>query len=191
MKFISIKKILDSKFISRYDVLYETEIGTTKNYEMISRSKDITTLEKLQNIPENQYSADAVVIIMHDLSGDKVLLNKEYRMAIGGFVYNFPAGLIDQGEEARISAARELKEETGLDLVEITDVWPMSYSAVGLSNETSIVVIGKASGNFSQSTSADEEIEAGWFSKAEVKELLTTENFAARTQAYLQMWIKN
>lgn len=191
MKFISIKKILDSKFISRYDVLYETEIGTTKNYEMISRSKDITTLEKLQNIPESQYSADAVVIIMHDLSGDKVLLNKEYRMAIGGFVYNFPAGLIDQGEEARISAARELKEETGLDLVEITDVWPMSYSAVGLSNETSIVVIGKASGNFSQSTSADEEIEAGWFSKAEVKELLVTENFAARTQAYLQMWIKN
>lgn len=191
MKFISIKKILDSKFISRYDVLYETEIGTTKNYEMISRSKDITTLEKLQNIPESQYSADAVVIIMHDLSGDKVLLNKEYRMAIGGFVYNFPAGLIDQGEEARISAARELKEETGLDLVEITDVWPMSYSAVGLSNETSIVVIGKASGNFSQSTSADEEIEAGWFSKAEVKELLATENFAARTQAYLQMWIKN
>lgn len=191
MKFISIKKILDSKFISRYDVLYETEIGTTKNYEMISRSKDITTLEKLQNIPENQYSADAVVIIMHDLSGDKVLLNKEYRMAIGGFVYNFPAGLIDQGEEARISATRELKEETGLDLVEITDVWPMSYSAVGLSNETSIVVIGKASGNFSQSTSADEEIEAGWFSKAEVKQLLATENFAARTQAYLQMWIKN
>lgn len=191
MKFISIKKILDSKFISRYDVLYETEIGTTKNYEMISRSKDITTLEKLQNIPESQYSADAVVIIMHDLSGDKVLLNKEYRMAIGGFVYNFPAGLIDQGEEARISAARELKEETGLDLIEITDVWPMSYSAVGLSNETSIVVIGKASGNFSQSTSADEEIEAGWFSKAEVKELLATENFAARTQAYLQMWIKN
>lgn len=191
MKFISIKKILDSKFISRYDVLYETEIGTTKNYEMISRSKDITTLEKLQNIPESQYSADAVVIIMHDLCGDKVLLNKEYRMAIGGFVYNFPAGLIDQGEEARISAARELKEETGLDLVEITDVWPMSYSAVGLSNETSIVVIGKASGNFSQSTSADEEIEAGWFSKAEVKELLVTENFAARTQAYLQMWIKN
>jgi len=191
MKFISIKKILDSKFISRYDVLYETEIGTTKNYEMISRSKDITTLEKLQNIPESQYSADAVVIIMHDLSGDKVLLNKEYRMAIGGFVYNFPAGLIDQGEEARISATRELKEETGLDLVEITDVWPMSYSAVGLSNETSIVVIGKASGNFSQSTSADEEIEAGWFSKAEVKELLATENFAARTQAYLQMWIKN
>lgn len=191
MKFISIKKILDSKFISRYDVLYETEIGTTKNYEMISRSKDITTLEKLQNIPESQYSADAVVIIMHDLSGDKVLLNKEYRMAIGGFVYNFPAGLIDQGEEARISATRELKEETGLDLIEITDVWPMSYSAVGLSNETSIVVIGKASGNFSQSTSADEEIEAGWFSKAEVKELLATENFAARTQAYLQMWIKN
>ena len=191
MKFISIKKILDSKFISRYDVLYETEIGTTKNYEMISRSKDITTLEKLQNIPESQYSADAVVIIMHDLSGDKVLLNKEYRMAIGGFVYNFPAGLIDKGEEARVSAARELKEETGLDLIEITDVWPMSYSAVGLSNETSIVVIGKASGNFSQSTSADEEIEAGWFSKAEVKELLATENFAARTQAYLQMWIKN
>ena len=43
-------------------------------------------------------------------------------MACGDFVINFPAGLIDEGEEFQESAKRELKEETGLDLIEITDV---------------------------------------------------------------------
>ena len=32
-------------------------------------------------------------------------------MAVGGWVYNFPAGLIDPGETPEVSAARELKEE--------------------------------------------------------------------------------
>ena len=42
---------------------------------------------------------------------DLVLLQKEFRMATNNWVYNFPAGLIDEGETPEEAAIRELKEE--------------------------------------------------------------------------------
>lgn len=183
MEFKGIEKIHEGNFITRYNLTYETVDGQEKIYEIISRDKALNSYEKLSN-----HEVDAVVLIMHDETGEKVLLNKEYRMAVGGFVYNFPAGLIDPGEEPLESARRELKEETGLDVLEVKDVIGASYSAVGFSNEKNICVVGVAGGDFAPSTSTLEEIEAGWFSKEEVKELLKTEFFAARTQAYCYVW---
>lgn len=183
MKFISIEKIHEGKFITRYNVTYETSDNRLKVYEMISRGKNITTFEQLINNP-----TDAVVLILHDESGERILINREFRMAVGDYVYNFPAGLIDEGETYEESARRELMEETGLTLVSIDDVMHESYSAVGFSNEKNICVVGTASGTFAPSTSTFEEIEAGWYTKEEVRKLLATSHFAARTQAYCYMW---
>lgn len=183
MKFESIQKIHDGAFIHRYDITYETEDGKKKIYEMISRNADIKGLEDLQ-----RKKADAVVLIIHDESGEKLLLNKEFRLAIGDWVYNFPAGLIDEGETPEESARRELKEETGLDLLTVKELLPVSYSAVGFANETNICVVGTAGGTFQKSSSTVEEIEAGWYTKAEVRELLQKYPFAARTQSYSYLW---
>lgn len=53
------------------------------------------------------------------------------------------------------------------------------------------MVIGKATGEFSPSTSTFEEIAAAWYSKEEVKALLKDSHFAARTQAFCYMWARN
>ena len=183
MEWKKIEKKHTGSFITRYDVTYETSDNKEKVYEMISRKDNIETIEQLRgNKP------DAVVIIATDETGDKVLINKEYRMAAGGFVYNFPAGLIDPGESPEESAKRELWEETGLELYQIDDKLGLSYSAVGFSNEMNVCIVGKAKGEFKPSTSTVEEIEAGWYTKEQVKELLKTERFAARTQAYCYLW---
>ena len=84
-----------------------------------------------------------------------------------------------------------MKEETGLDLVEIKDVMHESFSAVGFSNEKNICVVGVAAGEFAPSSSTMEEIEANWFTKEEVRELLQKEYFAARTQAYCYLWSRS
>ena len=183
MELKKIEKVQESHFITRYDLTYRTLDGQDKVYEMISRDKEIQSGKDLAEHP-----VDAVVIIMTDEAGEKILLNKEFRLAAGRVVYNFPAGLIDPGEVPVESARRELKEETGLDILEITDMLPMSYSAVGFSNETNVCVIGRAGGTFSPSTSVVEEIEAKWYTKEQIRELLKTEPFAARTQAYCYMW---
>lgn len=186
MKFLGIEKKEEGKYITRYDLTYEAADGRTKIYEMISRKKELKTRGDLSG-----QQADSVVIIMHDEEGEKVLLNREFRMPCGDFVYNFPAGLIDPGENYEQSARRELKEETGLELVRITDVMKESFSAVGFSNEKNICVVGVAAGEFAPSSSAMEEIEAGWFTREEVRRLLLTEFFAARTQAYCYLWSKS
>lgn len=183
MELKRIEKKEEGKFITRYDITYETIDKKEKIYEMISRKKNLETIEDLHG-----ETPDAVVIIATDESGEKLLINKEFRLAVGDWVYNFPAGLIDAGETPKKSARRELWEETGLELYEINDFIDCSYSAVGFSNEMNVCVVGKARGSFQKSTSTVEEIEAGWYTKTEIRELLKTKRFAARTQAYCYLW---
>ena len=186
MKFIGIKKVHEGRFITAYNAEYETNLGNRKIYEMSSRDKNITDLDDLK-----REKCDAVVLIITSPDGNKLLLNKEFRMAVGGVAINVPAGLIDEGENPEEAAARELWEETGLKLASIEEVLPMSFSGVGLTNERSCCVIGTAEGEFAPSTSDEEEIEAGWYTREEVRELLKQTNFAARTQAYCYWWAKN
>ena len=94
------------------------------------------------------------------------------------------------GETPEVAAAKRIKEETGLDIVRIEDKLYDSYSAIGFSNETNAVIIGVAKGEFTPSTSTVEEIEAKWYTRDEIKELLKDKHFAARTQAYCYMWSK-
>lgn len=183
MEYQGIRKIHEGRFITRYDVDYVTAEGNPKTYEIISRNRNIQTLDDLQNRKPN-----AVVMILTDESGELILVNREYRMAMAQWIYNFPAGLIDPGESPEESARRELREETGLRIVRIDDVLDNSYSAVGFSNERNVCVFGIAEGEFRKSTSDAEEITPGWYTKEEIKQLLRTEPFAARTQAYCYAW---
>lgn len=183
MEFKGIQKKEEGKFITRYDLTYETMDKQEKIYEMISRKKNLESIEALRG-----ERPDAVVIIVTDESGERILVDREFRLAVGDWVYNFPAGLIDPGEEPEESAKRELWEETGLELYEIHDIIGPSYSAVGFSNEINVCVVGKARGEFHESTSTVEEIVPKWYTKAEMRELLKTERFAARTQAYCYLW---
>lgn len=185
MKFVKLVKKEQGKYITRYDLTYLTEDNKEKRYEMISRDNNITKFPQLHN-----RKADAVVLIIHNKDNSKILLNRDFRLAVGEWVYNFPAGLIDAGETPEIAAKRELQEETGLILDEIEEIIGESYSAVGFSNEKNICIVGKASGTFQKSSSSVEEIEANWYSKEEIQNLLKTEPFAARTQAYCYLWSK-
>lgn len=185
MELKSIEKKEAGHFITRYDLTYETVDKKEKVYEIISRNKNLTEPSQLCDSP-----VDSVVLIIHDEANEHILLNKEFRLAVNDWTYNFPAGLIDPGETPLEAAARELYEETGLKLETVDDIIPASYGAVGFSNEKNLCIVGTASGEFKKSSSTVEEIEAGWFNRKEVKELIKTERFAARTQAYCYLWSK-
>ena len=135
-----------------------------------------------------EHNGGAVIAAMTD--DKKLVMVRQYRKPAGKVMLEVPAGKIDLGEKPLEAAVRELKEETGLDLVRIQDVLPLSYSAVGFANETNLCLVGTASGTIQGSDSPMEEIEAGWFSREEVRHLLETELFAARTQSYCYLWSK-
>ena len=199
MKFKTLKKVHAGKFVDRYDLTYELSDGNVKVYEMLSRDHEIDapllageTDEAVEAAFERlrRTDYDSVVLFITDPTGEKLLINKEFRLACGDWVYNVPAGLIDPGEVPEESAKRELWEETGLTLETIDDTLGKSFAAVGFSNEKNICIFGTASGEFRESTSSEEEIIPGWYTKAEVRELLQNEYFAARTQAYCYLWSK-
>jgi len=183
MKFHGLKKVHEGKFRATYDLYYETEDGQPKTYEMITRDHNMQTLGDVHN-PH----IDSVILIITDPSGERILVNHEYRMSMGRWVYNFPAGLIDPGETPEQSAERELREETGLTLLHVDDILGESYNAVGFSNEKSVCILGTADGTFQKSSSTLEEIDAHWYTREEIRSLLKTEPFAARTQAWLYLW---
>lgn len=59
--------------------------------------------------------ASAVVPLLDDprAADPRIVLLRQYRYAAGGFVYEIPAGRLEQGESPVDCARRELEEETG------------------------------------------------------------------------------
>lgn len=80
-------------FNVRRDVATNPETGHTGNYYVLE-------------------NPDWVVVIALSLDGELILI-RQWRHGTGQEEVEFPAGLIDPGEEASAAAARELLEETG------------------------------------------------------------------------------
>ncbi|HYC49549.1 MAG TPA: NUDIX hydrolase [Gemmatimonadaceae bacterium] len=80
--------------------------------------------------------ASAVVPFLTDPAGDdpQLLLIKQYRHAADGFIYEIPAGKLDNGEDPAVCAARELKEETGCSAAHIEHVYTF-YTTPGFTDE--------------------------------------------------------
>jgi ADP-ribose pyrophosphatase len=59
--------------------------------------------------------ASAVVPFLDDPSGDdpRIVLVRQYRHASDGYLFEIPAGRLDEGESPEKCATRELREETG------------------------------------------------------------------------------
>ncbi len=66
MRFRNIRKEYQGDYFSCYRIGYETESGSKKIYEMISRDPDIIQQEDL-----NPKNPDAVIMIIHDITGEK------------------------------------------------------------------------------------------------------------------------
>ena len=76
--------------------------------ENVTLSNGITVDMDLVNHP----GASAIVPLSKD---NQVLLLRQYRHAIGGYLWEIPAGTLNQAEDPLACARRELAEETGFD----------------------------------------------------------------------------
>ncbi len=92
-------------------------------------------------------ACDAVVIVpivMEEGRPNRLVVIREYRVTLQEYEFTFPAGLLEPDEPIEAAIRRELKEETGLELVEIDSISPLTYSSSGLSDETAAVAFVKA-----------------------------------------------
>ncbi len=184
MKLKDVKLIYKGKYLSYYVAEYINNDGDIKEYEFISRNPNVN----VDNFGKN--TAAGVGLVPFNMNKDKVLLQSEFRLATNRYVYNFPAGLIDEGESAFEAAKRELKEETGVDLVEVIAILSPSYASQGTSDELMQIVICKCKGEVRPSCYVNEEINAKWYTKEEIKKLLDEGAYmSVRTQMFLWQWV--
>ena len=67
--------------------------------------------------PKRLYFHDDAAVVALD-SQERVCLLRQYRHAAGGWLWELPAGKLEPGEAAQLTAQRELEEEAGLQAVE-------------------------------------------------------------------------
>ena len=90
------------------------EIRKIYDGRVFSVTVETITLPKGQQLnAEIVRHAPSVVILPVTAEGD-VILVRQYRHAIGRWVWELPAGSLDPGEEAAAAAVRECHEEIGL-----------------------------------------------------------------------------
>lgn len=82
-------------------------IGDTKKHP--TRDIDLEYLVK----------QDAVCVCIFDYELENIYVVKQYRPGCDGYLYEIVAGLIDEGEEPKQAALRELREESGFDVDDI------------------------------------------------------------------------
>ncbi len=173
MKLIKMEKVKDGKYLKNYELTYRNKAGKEKTYEIVSR-KELSGIEDIgQKVSGLSIAA---------VNGDKLLLLREFRMGVNKIVYNLCAGMIEEGESLEQCIRRELYEETGLQVKRIIDILPASYAAVAISDTKTSIVFVEAEGEFEDHTSDNEWIEAGFYTKEEVRELLKTAEFSSRAQ---------
>ena len=167
-------------WLNKYIFSYELDDGSTYSYEVISREK-INSVEDAKRIATKD---NAVTIIPFTEDGHLVL-TKEYHYPVNDYIWEFPAGLIDAGEDAKAAAIREMKEETGLDVVEIMDDLPGGYSSAGMTNERVAVVVCKVKGEI-KNAEGKEEIYASKFNLYNALQLISSDSkFSGRFEFFL------
>lgn len=173
--------LTNNKFLNLYNV-----IENNKNYYIASRRKK----EELTCITGKHNKCDAVMVIPQFKNGDLILL-KQYRKAVGDYVFEFPAGLVDPGESIDMTATRELKEETGLDVLDMELYMKPSYSSVGMTDECVAIYKATVDGTISLDyKSENEDIEVIVLKLCDIPKLLKEEIVAMRTALVLKAMIK-
>ena len=160
-KINSVKKLTDNKFVNLYGVDATSVHDTPVSYFVASRAKSVEDMK----LSTGENHPDGVIIYsVYGEKRDKVVLIRQYRYTIGGYIYEFPAGLVEPGEDFHEGAVRE----------------------------SCATVYGYASGEVSKAAQEDsEEIEVVIADRDEVRRILKEERVAIMCAYMLMHFLKD
>ena len=186
-RILSVEKKTSNRFLNMYDLHYENKVGGRGLYHLASRAKDIEGLK--MNTRKN--NPDGVIIYsVYGEKHDRMVLVRQYRFSIDDYVYELPAGLVDEGETYAQAGARELKEETGLDFSPLTvdEMYHKPFfTTIGMTDESCATAYGYAAGSVSgEGLEDNEQLEVVLADRTEIARILKEENVSMNC-GYLMM----
>ena len=181
-----IKKLTDNRFLNLYELDAFFRDGSSASYYVASRRKNA---DQLKAVTHDSRPDGVILYGVHGQKRDKLVLVRQFRYPVNGYVYEFPAGLVEPGEDMLDAGIREMYEETGL---QFTPVDAGSYSrpfftTVGMTDESCGTIFGYCSDkptNIHQEGS--EDIQVVLADRAECRRILKEENVAIMC-AYMMM----
>ena len=181
-----VAKQTSNRFLNMYELEVIHRDGKTSPYYMASRIEDPA---KIKAVTKDNNPNGVIMYGIYGAQKDKVVLVRQYRYPIGGYVYEFPAGLVEPGENLTDAGIREMYEETGLTFapVEAGCYTKPFFTTVGMTDESCGTVFGYCSGqptNTHQESS--EDIQVVIADREECRRILKEENVAIMC-AYMLM----
>lgn len=178
-KIKNVTKMTDNPFLNLYELDRESKTGKKGKYYVVSRAADEGRLK----LNTRRNKPDGVIIYsLYGENQDKVVLVRQYRYSIDDYIYEFPAGLVEETEDYREAAVREMKEETGLEFqpLKVDSAYEKpAFTTIGMTDESCSIVFGTSAGKISQEYLEDtEEIEVVLADREEIKRILKEENVA-------------
>lgn len=170
-----LKVLSKTKFLSLYNADYINRGGKEKTWTIASRKTKEALEDQFFNGKEDK--VDAVVILAYHKDEKKLVAIKQFRIPLNNYVYELPAGLIDNDDDIIPTVKRELKEETGLDLEEVIEskVGNKLYLSPGMTDESVSLVYCTCSGEISiENLEEDEDIETILLSKEDAIKILNS-----------------
>ncbi|MCJ8502702.1 NUDIX hydrolase [Desulfatitalea alkaliphila] len=182
MKILNATILAKVKYATLFAISYLDRKGNAKRWHLVSRG------DQPKCITGERRRPDAAIIVPYHRNMDKLVVIKEFRIPVGDYLYGFPAGLLDPNETVAKAAGRELREETGLDLVRVYRHSPALFSSAGITDETIAMVFAEVEGTPTARHNADsEEIEICLMDRQEIRALLNRTEIVFSARAWLAM----
>ena len=124
------------KFIALRKLEYVDRRGIARSWE---------SADRINGSPRGGSQPSAVLIIARIVPDDEIILVKQFRPPAGKYMIEFPAGLVDPGEDIETTAHRELYEETGYQGKFLFSTAP-GYSSPGLTGEAVALAVMEIDG---------------------------------------------
>jgi ADP-ribose pyrophosphatase len=128
MRILDLQKLTDEKWLNLFAATFEHH-GHTGRWLFASRKAEPQKGDR---------AGDAVVIVpvlRNPGEPPRLVMVKEFRVPVGAHVWGLPAGLVEKGEPVEETVRREVREETGMEVVKFKRVTQPLYSTAGLSDE--------------------------------------------------------
>lgn len=168
------EKLTDYPHLNLYRARYRDRAGRDKSWLYASR--------------QNSARPDAVVVVPFHQQENKLVIIKEFRVPLGGFLYGFPAGLVDPGESIIDAGRRELYEETGLTAVDVLKQSPAVFPSSGVTDESiSLLYVTCEGSPNTENNEASELIEVKMLSRDQVADCMGQDNVVFDVKTWIVM----
>lgn len=173
MKILELKSLVQTKYLNMYNIIYENKKGNKKSWMLSTRKNENELNEIFFN--KKMDSADAVVVVAFHLETKSLVVIKQFRVPVNEYIYELPAGLIDENENIFTTTKRELKEETGLNMLNLLEniTHDKLYLSPGMTDESVALVFCTCEGELStDNLEPDEDITPYLVNKQTAQDIL-------------------